>query len=91
MIDRPTPDRRYEDDERQIAYEAGWRQEYDHDSLALLDRIETMVDDVHDEGERCRRRAAMLAGAAAALDELADRQLESVVLWETPDEEEKPC
>ena len=87
MTARPSPDRRYEDDNLQAAYETGWRQEYDHDSVHTLDWIEHAVDDVADQAERCRRRAAMLEGAAAALQELADRQLESAVLWETPTEE----
>lgn len=84
MTDRPLPKRRHADPERQIAYELGWAQMYDHDSFRTLDWIEHAVDDIHDEAERCRRRAAMLEGCADALQELADRQLEAVVLWEAP-------
>ena len=79
---RPSPERRYQDDGRQRAYETGWRQCWDHDSARVLDWIAHAVDHVHDEAERCRRRAAMLEGCADALQELADRQLESAVLWE---------
>jgi hypothetical protein len=76
MTDRPKPGRRYLDEPEQSAYENGWRQEYDHDSFALLDRIEVAIDDVRDDAERCRLRAAWLEGAADALLELADRQHE---------------
>lgn len=74
MTERPTPERRYPDDDRQVAYEAGWRQEYRHDSFRTLDWIEVAVDDVRDEAARCELRAAMLEGAADALLELADQQ-----------------
>jgi len=80
----PSPDRCYRDEQLQAAFEAGHAQMYDHDSFRTLDWIEHAVDDVADQADRCRRRAAMLEGAAAALQELADRQLESAVLWETP-------
>lgn len=83
MTDRPV-ERRYEDDDRQAAYVTGFQQMYDHDSFRTLDWIEHAVDDVVGEAERCRRRAAMLEGAAAALEELADRQLEGAALWEAP-------
>lgn len=74
MTDRPTPMRRYLEADLQTAYEAGFAQEYDHDSFALLDRIEVAVDDVADEVSRCEHRAAWLEGAADALLELAERQ-----------------
>ena len=76
MTDRPAPERRYLDADLQTAYEAGWHQEYDHESFQLRDRIEIAVDDVHDEATRCEHRAAMLEGAADALLELAERQHE---------------
>ena len=79
---RPTPDRRYQGDDLQKMFEAGFAQCYDHDSFRTLDWIEHAVSSVGDEAGRCRRRAALLEGCAAALEVLADRQLESVVLWE---------
>ena len=57
---------------------------YDHDSFRTLDWIEVAVDQVVGDAERCRRRAAMLEGAADALLELAERQHEGAVLWEVP-------
>ena len=85
MSGRPTPERRYEDDARQHAYEAGFAQQYDHDSFRTLDWIEHAVDHEHDEAARCELRAAMLEGCADALLDLADRQMESAVLWRAPD------
>jgi len=76
MTGRPSPDRRYQDDDRQHAYETGWHQEYEHDSFTLLDRIEQAVDHEHDDAKRCELRAAMLEGAADALLTLADAQHE---------------
>lgn len=76
MTGRPQPERRYRDDERQRAYELGFDQEYEHDSFALLDRIEVAVDAELDDARRCEFRAAWLEGAAAALVELARRQRE---------------
>ena len=87
MTGRPTVERRYEDDDRQRAYETGWRQQWDHDSFRTLDWIEHAVDHEHDEARRCELRAAMLEGCADALLELADRQMEGAVLWRTPDGE----
>lgn len=79
MTERPTPERRYHDDERQVAYESGWRQMYDHDSFRTLDWIEVAVEHAPDESTRCELRAAMLEGCADALLELADRQHEGAV------------
>jgi hypothetical protein len=75
-MSRPQPETRYQDDRLQHAYEQGFAQCYDHESFQLLDRIEVAVDGAADQAERCRRRAAMLEGAAAALEELANRQHE---------------
>jgi hypothetical protein len=85
MSDSTAPDRRYRDGDLQAAYEQGWHQEYDHSSFELLERAEGVLDDVPDEAERCRRRAAWLEGAADALLELADRQHEGAAIaqaWE---------
>ena len=79
---RPEPARRYLDEPEQHAYETGWRQMYDHDSFRTLDWIEVAVDGVQGEAARCRRRAAMLEGAADALLELADRQHEGAAFAE---------
>jgi hypothetical protein len=76
MTGRPQPERHYANEQLQAAYELGFAQCYDHDSFRMLDWIEVAVDGVAGEAERCRRRAAMLEGAAAALEELADRQHE---------------
>jgi hypothetical protein len=84
MTGRPQPERRYLDEPEQRAYEQGWHQMYDHDSFRTLDWIEVAIGDIADQAERCRRRAAMLEGAADALLELADRQHDSAVLWEPP-------
>ena len=73
---RPQPLRRYLDADLQTAYQAGWHQEYDHESFQLLDRIETAVGDMHDDATRSEHRAAWLEGAADALLELAERQHE---------------
>jgi hypothetical protein len=68
MIDPPAPERRSQNDERQRFYKAGWRQRaYDHDSFALLDRIEHAVDDEPDDARRCELRAVMREGARDAL------------------------
>lgn len=67
---------RYLDGPEQAAYATGWHQMYDHDSFRTLDWIEVAVDEVVGEAGRCRPRAAMLEGAAAALVELARRQRE---------------
>jgi hypothetical protein len=76
LAGRPSPDRRYADEQLQAAYETGFQQTYDRDSFRMLDWVEVAVDQVAGEAERCRRRAAMLEGCAAALEELADRQHE---------------
>lgn len=73
MTERPTPKRRHADPERQIAYEQGFAQCYDHDSFRTLDWMEHAVDD---EPTRCELRAAMLEGAADALLALVERQHE---------------
>lgn len=94
MTGRPTPERRYEDDERQRAYAAGFAQARDHDSHRMADWIEHAVSHEHalartpngdDEAHRCELRAAAWEGAADLLLELADRAYESAVLWRTPD------
>ena len=76
----PEPLRRYLEPDLQAAYQAGWHQEYDHESFGLLDRIETAVDEQHDEATRSEHRAAWLEGAADALLELADRQHEGAAV-----------
>jgi hypothetical protein len=76
MTGRPQPERRYADEQLQAAFETGFSQTWDHDSFRTLDWIEVAIDDIADQAERCRRRAAMLEGCAAALEELADRQHE---------------
>jgi hypothetical protein len=76
------------DAELQAAYEAGFHQEYDHDSFALLDRIETAVDGEPDDACRCELRAAWLEGAAEALLELADRQRDNAALWRADGEDD---
>jgi hypothetical protein len=84
---RPSPERRYPDEQLQAAYETGFGQMYDHDSFRTLDWIEVAVDEVVGEAGRCRRRAAMLEGAADALLELAERQHEGAGFaaeWEAP-------
>lgn len=69
--EKPAPDPdRFERRELQEAYEAGFGQEYDHDSFALLDRFAWMLDDVS-APLGAERRAAMLDGAADALRALA--------------------
>jgi hypothetical protein len=85
-----TGQRRYLDEPEQRAYEAGFRQMYDYDSFRTLEWIEVAVDDVHGEAERCRRRAAMLEGAADALLELADRQHEGAVFARALEEPATP-
>jgi hypothetical protein len=87
MTSRQQPERRYQDEALQTAYALGWRQEYDHDSFRVLDWIEVAVDHVADQAERCRLRAAMLEGAASALEEPADRQHEGAAFaaeWKAP-------
>jgi hypothetical protein len=63
----PTPPRRYLDIPEQSAYESGFWQMWKHDSFQLLDRFSDL------DGERL---AAVLFGAADALIELAERQLD---------------
>jgi hypothetical protein len=79
MIDPPAPERRYQNGERQRFYEAGWRQEYDHDGFAKLDRIEHAVNGEPDHARPCELRAAMLEGARDALLELVDRRHDGAV------------
>jgi hypothetical protein len=61
----------------QSAYEQGFAQEYDHDSFALLDRIEGAIDGIGDDLTRWQHREAWLRGAADALIVLANAQASS--------------
>jgi hypothetical protein len=69
---KPTanPDR-FKRPELQDAYEAGFDQEYDHDSFALLDRFGWLLEDADSSAAGAERMAAMLEGAADALHALA--------------------
>lgn len=62
---------RYTRPELQAAYEAGFAQEHDHDSFALLDRFSHLLDEAPSSAEGAERMAAMLQGAADALHALA--------------------
>lgn len=57
--------------ELQDAYEAGFDQEYDHDSFSLLDRLGWLLGDADSSAAGAERMAAMLEGAADALHALA--------------------
>jgi hypothetical protein len=71
-MSRPEPRAgRFERGELQEAYELGYRQEYEHDSFALLDRFEWMLDQAPSAALGAERMAAMLVGAADALRALA--------------------
>lgn len=69
MTNRPQPPGRYLDPDLQAAYAAGWAQQYSHDSFAFLERFSDL---------RGERLAAALVGAADALCELAEQQLDGV-------------
>jgi hypothetical protein len=62
---------RFKRRELQEAYELGYRQEYEHDSFALLSRFEWMLDQAPTVTLGAERLAAMLDGAADALHTLA--------------------
>lgn len=69
---RPEPNPgRFKRPELQQAYELGWRQEYDHESFALLARFSWLFDDAGSQALGAERIAAMLDGAADALHALA--------------------
>ena len=71
---RPAPGGRYDADDLQAAYESGYAQMYDHDSLAFDDRLNAIVESLRDEEldrEEAELRAAALEGAADALRALA--------------------
>jgi hypothetical protein len=71
----PQPDpSRFTRAELQAAYEAGFRQEYDHDSFVLLDRFSWVLDDAPDSAAGAERMAAVLEGAADALRALAKQR-----------------
>jgi hypothetical protein len=67
---QPDPDR-FARVELQQAYEAGFDQQYGHDSFALLERFAWMLDDAKTAVLGAERIAAMLDGAADALHALA--------------------
>ena len=71
---RPASGRRYDTDDLQAAYESGYGQMYEHDSFVFLDRLDAIVESLHDEEldrEEAELRAAALEGAADALRALA--------------------
>jgi hypothetical protein len=72
VLSRPGPTAdRYKRPGLQRAYEAGFQQEYDHDSFALLDRFGWLFDEAPGQADGAERMAAMLEGAAGALRGLA--------------------
>lgn len=66
----PNPDR-FKRPELQHAYEQGFRQEYEHESFALLDRFGWLLDSASGLAVGAELTAAMLDGAADALHALA--------------------
>ena len=57
--------------ELQDAYEAGFDQEDDHDSFALLDRCGRLLEDADSSAAGAERMAAMLEGDADPVHALA--------------------
>ncbi|HWF25202.1 MAG TPA: hypothetical protein VG275_07135 [Solirubrobacteraceae bacterium] len=72
----------------QSAYEDGFRQEYGHDSFALLERFSHLHEDAPSAAAGCERMAAMLEGAADALRSLAQAQRDAVPLHRAIDRED---
>ena len=88
MTGRPQPERRYEDDDRQRAYEQGWQQCWDHDSFRVLDWMNTPSTEVATgllptkrRGANCARRCSKAARPHCSNSPTASA---SAVLWEAP-------
>ncbi len=84
---KPTPSAdRFKRPELQMVYEAGFHQQYDHDSFVLLDRFSYLLEEAASSADGAEHMAAMLEGAADALHALAKQRLDDLPALRAIDE-----